>query len=137
MQTSKDLQWQEISERVSRIVDALGRPVDPGICEMVVALHAHGVHTLASCEGHLDHGVAAPWIDIGDPQARPIAKEAHRLRMQGEQARAEQMRIETRQLHFQEYQRLVPLLEALYREIGSLSFASQLILTQEWSGMLR
>jgi hypothetical protein len=40
------------------------KDIDSGILDVVVALHACGVNTVASCEGHLDHGVAGPWIDI-------------------------------------------------------------------------
>ncbi len=64
-QDEKRQQWQEASKQFSRTVDGLGRPLDEGIMETVVVLNLLGIRTEASCEGHLDHGTAAPWIDIG------------------------------------------------------------------------
>lgn len=63
--------WQKVYQEVERIVDKLGKPVDPGIKESVVALRVLGLETQASCEGHLDRGVKGPWIDVGPeiPQA--------------------------------------------------------------------
>ena len=65
-QTSeKQKHWDEITSKVEGIRDGLGEPVDQGIKETVVALKALGFFTAQSCEGHLDRGVAAPWVDIG------------------------------------------------------------------------
>ena len=63
--------WQETAERISRTVDKLGLPVDKGIKETVIVLNALGISTRASCEGHLDSGTCAPWVDIAssDPRA--------------------------------------------------------------------
>ena len=38
--------------------------IDSGIFDLIVTLNALGFPTSASCEGHLDRGVAAPWVDI-------------------------------------------------------------------------
>ena len=38
--------------------------IEPGIFEVVKNLNALGVNTVASCEGHLDHGMAGPWVDV-------------------------------------------------------------------------
>ena len=48
----------------------LGTGIDAGILETVIALNALGIETSASCEGHLDHGTGAPWIDIEVLSAR-------------------------------------------------------------------
>ena len=69
--------WQETAAWAQEVTDAIGCPIDAGILDTVIALNALGVHTLASCEGHLDHGIAAPWIDVGAQDVRPLAKEAH------------------------------------------------------------
>ncbi len=55
-------------ERVSTLTDKLGTPIDPGIFETVVALNLLGLHTLQSCEGHLDHGCPYPWVTIIDEE---------------------------------------------------------------------
>ncbi len=57
-------QWTETSEKFSRVTDRLGKHIDKGIFDTVVALNILGFDTEQSCEGHLDHGLAYPWIDI-------------------------------------------------------------------------
>ena len=61
---NKQEKWQEIAIEVESWVDGLGYPIDPKIKETVIALNALGIPTIASCEGHLDHGLSHPWIDI-------------------------------------------------------------------------
>src|SRR2546426_6951982 len=65
VRSAKEEAWMKMEQEVGRIADKLGRPIDPGIRESVVALRVLGLTTDGSCEGHLDHGVRAPWIDIG------------------------------------------------------------------------
>jgi hypothetical protein len=56
--------WNETVEKFTRVVDGLGKEIDAGILETVVALNMHGIATRASCEGHLNWGVPHPWIEI-------------------------------------------------------------------------
>jgi hypothetical protein len=56
-----------IIKKVDKITAALGMPMDEGIKEAVIMFNAVGLYTSASCEGHLDHGIPAPWIHIGAP----------------------------------------------------------------------
>src|SRR2546421_3486858 len=58
--------YQEMHARVATFTDKLGTPIDPAIFETVVALNLLGLHTLQSCEGHLDHGCPYPWVTIRD-----------------------------------------------------------------------
>ena len=58
--------WKELAEEFSHVTDKIGRPIDEGIFEIVVALNMLGVHTRQSCEGHLDHGFAYPWVALLD-----------------------------------------------------------------------
>ncbi len=60
----KEQEWTTAVERFSNVKDALGKPIDAGILETVVALNLLGVHTIASCEGHVDWGTRSPWVDI-------------------------------------------------------------------------
>ena len=62
--TDKEQRWREVTAKVLQITDKLGQKVDEGIVEAVVALNALGIATFMSCEGHLDHGIAAPWADF-------------------------------------------------------------------------
>ncbi|HEY4033549.1 MAG TPA: hypothetical protein VGL94_06245 [Ktedonobacteraceae bacterium] len=63
----KEKQWDEIAERASRITDKLGMPIDQGILETVIVLNLLGITTKQSCEGHMDHGIPAPWIFFTTP----------------------------------------------------------------------
>jgi hypothetical protein len=57
--------WAKYEAQAAHVTDRLGKEIDPGIKRTVVALMALGFQTSASCEGHLDHGLRGPWIDIG------------------------------------------------------------------------
>lgn len=59
--------WQKKMEEVDHIVDAVGEHIDAGIKNTVVAFDLLGLPTSASCEGHLDHGYCAPWVDVSAP----------------------------------------------------------------------
>ncbi len=58
----KELRWQEMTKYCSHITDRLGQPIDQGILETVIALNVLGIPTVQSCEGHVDHGICAPWV---------------------------------------------------------------------------
>lgn len=62
--TNPQKHWDSLTRLVDGITDKTGYPVDAGIKAAVVSVLAHGFRTEGSCEGHLDHGVAAPWIDL-------------------------------------------------------------------------
>ncbi|GMU52245.1 MAG: hypothetical protein AMXMBFR33_13910 [Candidatus Xenobia bacterium] len=44
--------------------DGLGLGLDEGIVDTVAALQLNGFNTRQSCEGHVDTGCGAPWVDI-------------------------------------------------------------------------
>ena len=56
--------WEELAKRFKETTDKLGMPIDSGIFDLVVTLNALDFPTSASCWGHLERGVAAPWVDI-------------------------------------------------------------------------
>lgn len=58
-------QWLNLSKETRLFTDRVGMPIDRGVLDTVVAFRAWGFVTKASCEGHLDHGLPYPWIDIG------------------------------------------------------------------------
>lgn len=62
--------WERLKKEVLRIVDGLGMGIDAGIRGTVVALRANGFPTCASCEGHVDWGIACPWVDIQAPEPK-------------------------------------------------------------------
>jgi hypothetical protein len=118
MQTlSKSQVWTDLQKRFHRTVDRLGERIDPGIMDTVVAFNAAGLYTSASCEGHLDHGLAHPWIDVTHEEAEDIAQKIVELLNEGkrEDAYTQQLMKEHRQLLLQAEQGLVELLNAFYQ----------------------
>jgi len=59
--------FKEIRQEVDQMTDRLGYSIDPEIKGTVVALNAWELPTSASCEGHMDHGIPVPWVDIKAP----------------------------------------------------------------------
>ncbi len=57
--------WNEVAAYMAKITDKLGMPIDSGIFDCIIALNVLGIPTSQSCEGHLDHGLAYPWISLG------------------------------------------------------------------------
>jgi hypothetical protein len=56
--------WEEKAAAIERTIDGRGMRIDAGIKEGVIALNLLGVHTTASCEGHINWGTGGPYIDI-------------------------------------------------------------------------
>jgi hypothetical protein len=69
--TNKQEKWGQALSDIDGITDSLGEHVDSKVKETVVALNLLGVHTTASCEGHVDekegNGLPFPWIDVAAP----------------------------------------------------------------------
>ncbi|SRR5258708_820649 len=82
--------WDEVSEKFSHVTDRIGRPIDKGIFETVVVLNSLGIATSASCEGHLDHGLPHPWIDVELPE--PINHDTPEIAQMREDIRERQVR---------------------------------------------
>ena len=62
--SEKQTKWNVTLSEVEKITDRLGKKVDEGIKETVVAFLVNGIKTDASCEGHLEHGNHYPYIHI-------------------------------------------------------------------------
>lgn len=133
----KHRRWDEAAERVEQIVDRLGQHLDDGIKEGVIALNVHEINTTGSCEGHLDRGAAAPWIDI---QAKISKEEEARYRelLDGGEPSREEFRelrgiIELRNL--EEQRKLIPHLDDFYKDRDA-PFDRRLILENPALGRL-
>jgi hypothetical protein len=68
----KEQRWKQVSNELNQVTDALGKPIDVGIFDTVVALNLFDIHTTQSCEGHPDRGVLAPWVEIQAPETDQI-----------------------------------------------------------------
>lgn len=124
--------WRATSRDVARMVDALGRPVDRGIRRTVVALRALGFRTRASCQGHLDHGKKAPWVDIG---TAPKMLSSDGKVAQASWRNSPELR-RWRDLNLEAQQRLIELLEQFYRG-RAVPVAMRLILISQSYGAVR
>lgn len=69
---NKQQQLAELREKYSKVTDRLKKPVDEGILETVVLLNALNINTTGSCKGHLDWGIAAPWVDVSAPETEQL-----------------------------------------------------------------
>jgi hypothetical protein len=56
--------WMEKLKAIRAIRDALGHPVERGVEEPIAGLNLLGIPTVASREGHIDHGYAVPCIEV-------------------------------------------------------------------------
>lgn len=112
-----EIAWQDLSARAEKIIDALGKKIDPGIKDAVIGLKAAGINTVASCEGHIDHGMPAPWIQIeapNEPKERFVGTRDSSLTE--ETAEYKKWREETRKL----VERTGSLLEEFYKDRDAL-----------------
>lgn len=66
--------WRRALVEARQLTDGLGYPVDSGILDLVAVLRMLGFETTGSCEGHLNWGHAAPWVDIGEQPPRELLK---------------------------------------------------------------
>lgn len=123
--------WDEIASRVENIRDTIGEPVDAGIKDTVIAFIALGFPTDGSCEGHLEKGDFAPWVDIKVPliaeqeeQAKKLFEEADNERMNNKPVsetdeiykKAHNLRIEARKPLLKEAERMMSLLGEYYKD---------------------
>jgi hypothetical protein len=53
-----------MSAELSQMTDGLGKGIDKGIIDTVIGLNVLGITTRQSCEGHVDWGTGAPWVDV-------------------------------------------------------------------------
>lgn len=61
---AKQAAWHAMAAQVDTWVDGLGKGIDSEIKDTVIVLNLLGFKTDGSCEGHIDKGVPAPWVDF-------------------------------------------------------------------------
>ncbi len=125
----KEDAWRREQQEVDKIVDKLGKPVDPGIKESVVALRVLGLATQASCEGHVDHGTKAPWVNVGPAIPQGLKDRLAEARKKGKRLDTE-LEKEVREMRMkilEQQSRLIELLAEFYRD-RNVPFERHLIL---------
>jgi hypothetical protein len=128
--------------------DALGKGIDPGIFDTVVALNALDIPTVASCEGHLERALAAPWIDVEPPEVLTLRQQLRELQDQEGVHRAPgatytpsdgvgRLRRQIKEQQLDARLKLMALLDAFYRE-RLVSYDRRLIISnRDWLGRSR
>ena len=119
MQTvTKSQVLDDLREHFKRVVDGIGTPIDQGILDTVVAFNAIGLYTTASCEGHIDEGLAHPWIDISCEDAEKLAGKIAWKLYEGKREEEETKRMmqQHRLCLLREEQKLVEFLDAFYQQ---------------------
>ena len=115
--------WAQYSAEVDHLVDSLGKEVDPNIRDTVTALRAMGFHTNASCEGHLDRGLKAPWVDFGIvPEDVEQAMKAVRAKHQATTPELTRRIQEIKQELLLERKKLLDLLDSFYENRAVSNF---------------
>ncbi len=56
--------WEEARQEIDQIADKLGKGIDANIKETIAVFHVLNINTKGSCEGHVNRGTFAPYVDI-------------------------------------------------------------------------
>lgn len=75
----KKARWDEMAIKINETVDALGRHLDKGIKDTVIALNLLGFETDSSCEGHTKHGECGPWLGLTSKEIEALEPERERI----------------------------------------------------------
>ena len=62
--SKKEIVWKQKQQEIDEIVDLNGKGIDEGIKETVVAFNINELPTSNSCEGHIDHGLPYPFVEV-------------------------------------------------------------------------
>lgn len=147
----KQRNWRTMAEYVDRIGDRLGMKVDTGIKDTVVVLNVFGTRTSQSCEGHIERGIAAPWVDFAPVETEETkalqlkADESLALAEEREQAGADEEELsslyrehhklaaEARRVGLEEVRKVMGLLSDFYKE-RQVPYNQQLTIQPRWRG---
>jgi hypothetical protein len=142
IKSEKHLRWEQLEQTMAHVKDKLGKPIDQGIMETVIVLNALEISTVASCEGHLDWGVSAPWVDIvsqhpaAQVQVGKLFSDAAKVEARGDLSQEQirtlyadlhRQRREIKAYHLQEREKLMQYLAAFY-ENRHVPFDQRLII---------
>lgn len=133
--------WNETVEKFTHVTDKLGKEIDPGIFDTVVALNVLGFHTTMSCEGHINWGLAAPWVDVIPDGAVALNQQIQVIRQQTPADQpfpdeAKQLMLVVKRNQQLLFHDLVKLLDQFY-EYRHITYARQLIPHMSHGGHIR
>jgi hypothetical protein len=76
--------WQTVAAQLEAVTDNLGMPIDPGILPTCIALTLLRFTTTQSCEGHIDWGERAPWVEVLCAKAEAANQQALEVLLRGQ-----------------------------------------------------
>lgn len=123
-----------IRREVSRLRDGLGKQVDPGIFDTVVAMRALGVNTVGSCEGHSDRVTGSPYILFETPGLQTY-NDALDARSDTFSAAYHKARQKIVVKNMQEAQKVITLIDNFYRHEGRTDSFNQQLIVQYFGTM--
>jgi hypothetical protein len=109
--------WIQKKAEMSQVGDKLGHPIDKGILDLVTSLNFLGIHTSASCEGHLNWATGGPYIDIDSPKNELLHHKFQKFWKIKKKNNKEIDKIakEAKKLNTKEVSKLLPYLEKFYK----------------------
>ena len=78
-QKTKEELFEEKLKVAEKRLDKQGVEMDTKIIDTVAILNLYQIPTSGSCEGHIDHGIANPWVNlkaVGEPEERFVGEKA-------------------------------------------------------------
>ncbi len=129
--------WTEVKNKVEAITDKLGMKIDEKIKETIIGLSLLDIHTVASCEGHLDWGTYAPYIDIQAKEARIKEAEIEEARAKNNEEEKKSLIKEITRMNLEEQKKLMNILDEFYNNERSVPFYKRLIIRPEGWGECR
>lgn len=67
IKSEKEIIWDNRQKEIEETKDALGKKIDERIKETAIAFNVMELPTSGSCEGHIDRGIIAPWVEVSAP----------------------------------------------------------------------
>ncbi len=114
--SEKEKHWQKIIAKVETITDKLGKPIDEGIKESIIALTVFDINTDQSCEGHLDHGLPSPWISFDAKENEELWKKLKEVTKKEDKEEDAQIRMVIHKNEIAERKKLMPFLDEFYMD---------------------
>jgi hypothetical protein len=107
--------FREARQGASKLIDKLGRPIDPGILDTVTALRMLGVNTTSSCEGHAGRFTGGPYVLFASSELGEL-REKYREHTDRTSAEYKDWFRQASALNMREVQKVLELLDGFYAE---------------------
>lgn len=133
--------WKDAQQWTSSMVDHLGKPLDPGILEVVSVFRYLDIHTVMSCEGHVEGGFAGPWVDVLEPKGSAILEDIYEfLRRHPSKEVPKKLRaarLAARKRNFNYTKPLAAALEKFYKTHNTTPWDRRIVMTWTMDGEVR